>query len=89
MSTIKLRNITSSYAKVGQLVRISPTNPSGFQYVTDLTKLDVIGTVVDPVSPGAMCTINLINEGTGNGIIISSTPPLHPKAGDLWIDTSS
>jgi hypothetical protein len=89
MATIKLKNITSGYAKVGQLVRISPTNPNAFQYVTDLTKLDVIGTVANAGSPGSMCTINLMNEGSGGtGITISATAPTNPKAGDLWIDTS-
>ena len=66
MATVKLKNITSGYAKVGQLVRISPTNPNAFQYVTDLTKCDIIGTIATAGSPGSMCTINLINEGSSN-----------------------
>jgi hypothetical protein len=91
MGTIKLRNITSGYAKVGQLVRINPTNPSAFQYVTDLTKLDVIGTVANAGSPGSMCTINLLNEmGTlgGSNVVFSPTAPVSPTAGMTWIEIS-
>jgi hypothetical protein len=89
--TIKLRNITSGYAKVGQLVRISPTNPSAFQYVTDLTKLDVIGTIAQAGTPGSLCTINLINEGVStaqSNIVISSTAPVNPTVGMIWIESS-
>jgi hypothetical protein len=67
MATIKLRNATNSMAKLGTLVRVNPKNPSAFQYVTDLTKLDVIGTVANAGYPGSLCTINLINEGSGSG----------------------
>jgi translation elongation factor EF-1alpha len=90
MATVKLKNITSGYAKVGQLVRIDPKNPSAFQYVTDLTKLDVIGTVAQAAMPGQMCTINLINEGvTGSGnIVISPTAPVSPTIGMTWIEIS-
>ena len=61
MATARLRNITNGMAKPGALVRVNPEDPRTFQYVTDLTKLDVIGTIVDTASPGGMCTINLLN----------------------------
>jgi hypothetical protein len=91
MATIKLRNTTSGYAKVGQLVRISPTNPSAFQYVTDLTKLDVIGTIANAGSPGSLCTINLFNEvGTANlgNVVFNPTAPANPTIGMTWIEIS-
>lgn len=72
MATIKLKNTTNAFAKLGSLVRIDPKNANAFQYVTDLTKLDVIGTVAQSGGPGSLCTINLINEGVSTST--STTP---------------
>ena len=69
MATIKLRNITSSMAKKGALVRVHPTNKNAFQYVTDLTKLDFIGTIAKTTPPGGMCTISGFNMITWDDII--------------------
>jgi hypothetical protein len=93
VATIRLKNITSGIAKVGALVRVHPTNKNAFEYVTDLTKLDVVGTIAQSGSPGSLCTVNLLNEGltttTPPNVIISPTPPTAPKIGMIWIQTSN
>jgi hypothetical protein len=98
MATVKLKNITSGMAKVGALVKVHPTDKSAFQYITDLSTLSVIGTIAQTASPGALCTINLINEGSGTVVpvnpyeghlIVSPFPPAAPKVNDIWIEITS